>query len=130
MRVSHIALLSSVLLAACQTVEENYIQYHANQDALTIAERIANHVGTCWFGEDGNAAFAEYSYAPELSSSTRPRVLIVHKKDPEGLPQLVIEVLKAKRGSDVRLFGPLMGTAQASTIQDDVRRWTGGARDC
>ena len=122
-------LCASLLLAACQTVPENYIQYHAGQDALTIAERIANHVGTCWF--DGkHKAFAEYSYAPELSSPSRPRVLIVDKADPQGLPQLVIEVIKAKRGSDVRLFGPLMATDDADDIQDDLRRWTGGAREC
>jgi hypothetical protein len=121
--------LAALALAACQTTEGNYIQYHAGQDALTVAEHIANHVGTCWFGE-GETAFAEYSYAPELSSPTRPRVLIVDKADPEGLPQLVIEVLKAKRGSDVRLFGPLMATGQAAAIQDDVMRWTGGAREC
>ena len=129
MRRAHIFTLAALAVAACQTTEGNYIQYHANQDPLNLAEHIANHVGTCWFGE-GDTAFAEYSYAPELSSSTRPRVLLVNKSDPEGLPHLVIEVLKAKRGSDVRLFGPLMATERAPTIQEDVQRWTGGARDC
>ena len=61
------------------------------------------------------------SYAPELTSySNRPRVLIVPKKEPHGLPQLVIEATAAKRGTSVKLFGPLMGTAEAPAITRDV----------
>ena len=76
-------------------------------------------------------AFAEYSYAPELTSySNRPRVLIVPKKEPHGLPQLVIEATAAKRGTSVKLFGPLMGTAEAPAITRDVERWAGGASGC
>ena len=104
--------------------------FHAGQDHVTVAERIARNVGACWF--DGkHAAFAEYSYAPELNSfSSRPRVLIVPKEKPHELPLLVIEIAKAKRGSDVKLFGPLMATGEAENIRRDVSRWTGGARDC
>ena len=43
---------------------------------------------------------------------------------------LIIEVLKAKHGTDVRLFGPLMQSGEAESIRNDVKRWTGGARDC
>ncbi len=117
------------LLAACQTAPQGYVLLHANQKPLDVAERIANNVGTCWFN-GGRKAFAESSYAPELSSSQRPRVLIVDKADPTGLPQLVIEVVSAKRGSDVRLFGPLMDTGEADRIRRDVGFWAGGGRTC
>jgi hypothetical protein len=116
-------------LAACQTAPQDYVLLHANQEPLDAAERIANNVGTCWFGE-GNEVFADYSFAPELSSTERPRVLIVQKADPTGLPQLVIEVAQADRGSDIKLFGPLMATDQASEIRSDVAFWAGGGRTC
>jgi hypothetical protein len=54
----------------------------------------------------------------------------VPKDEPHTLPALVIQVLDAKRGTDVRLFGPLMQTGAADSIRRDVMRWTGGARDC
>ena len=57
-------------------------------------------------------------------------MLIVDKADPTGLPQLVIEVVSAKRGSDVRLFGPLMDTGEADRIRRDVGFWAGGGRTC
>ena len=124
------ALATLLLLAACKTSEpQDYALLHAHQEPLDIASHIAERVGTCWF-DGSRPAFANYSYAPELSSTTRPRVLIVQKTDPSGLPQLVIEVVKAKRGSDVKLFGPLMGTGESSAIYRDMTRWSGGARDC
>ncbi len=118
----------ALALAACQTAPKNYVQYHAGQDPVTVSRHLAEKVGACWF--DGkHKAFESYSYAPEPGASST-RILIVPAKEPHGLPALVIEVLKAKRGTDVRLFGPLMQTGEAEAIRDDVRRWTGGARDC
>jgi hypothetical protein len=117
-----------VLLAACQTAKENYIQFHAGQDSSTIASHMAERVSACWFA--GNRkTFEPYSYAPE-AGSTSTRILIVPKEAPHGLPALIIEVRNAKRGTDVRLFGPLMQTGDADAIRRDVMRWTGGARDC
>jgi hypothetical protein len=94
-----------------------------------VAARIADNVGACWI--KGRAAFAEYTYASELTSySNRPRVLIVPKQDPHGLPKLVIEASAAKRGTSVKLFGPLMAGPEAAAIAADVERWTGGATGC
>jgi hypothetical protein len=130
-RIAVAASAALLAIAGCKTSEPtDYMLLHANQDPVTIASRIAGHVGNCWF-DGSREAFAEYSYAPELTSySDRPRVLIVPKADPNGLPLLVIEVLKADRGSDVKLFGPLMGTAESNVIYNDVSRWAGGAREC
>ena len=125
------AATALALLAGCKTSEPtDYVLLHANQDPVTIASHISQYVGDCWF-DGSRPAFAAYSYAPELTSySNRPRVLIVEKADPTGLPRLVIEVVKAKRGSDIKLFGPLMGTAESEAIYRDVGRWAGGAREC
>ena len=118
----------ALALAACQSVPKDYVQFHAGRDAVSVAGHIADKVGACWF--DGKReAFANYSYAPEPGLSST-RILIVPKQEPHGLPALVVEVLKAKRGTDVRLFGPLMQSGDAEDIRADVRRWTGGARDC
>ncbi|MGH6922625.1 MAG: hypothetical protein ACRED5_02545 [Propylenella sp.] len=119
-----------LLLAACQTgAPQGYVLLHANQDPVSAARQISDKVGECWFGE-GNSRFADYVYAPELSSSERPRVLIVSKSDPTGLPQLVIEIVRAKRGSDVRLFGPVMEGSEAERIRGEVAFWAGGGRTC
>jgi hypothetical protein len=128
--VRRIAALAALvfLLAACQTTPKDYIEFHAGLDSTTVADHITGMVRMCWFG--GNRkAFADYSYAPEAGSSST-RVLIVPKDAPHGLPALIIDIRKAKRGTDVRLFGPLMQTGDADPIRRDVMRWTGGARDC
>ena len=108
----------------------DYAEFRSNQDPSAVAARIAENVGACWFA-GGRAAFAAYSYTPELTSySNRPRVLVVGKANPTGLPKLVIEATQADRGSSVRLFGPLMATAEASAISRDVGRWASGSTGC
>jgi hypothetical protein len=118
----------TLFLAACQTTQQDFIEFHAGQDPTTIAKQIAEKVGACWF--DGkHKAFASYSYAPEAGASST-RILIVPKEAPHERPVLVVEVRSARRGTDVRLFGPLMQTGDAGAIRRDVMRWTGGAHDC
>lgn len=127
-----IALTVALLVAACRTAEppKDYTAFGAPQDPETVAARVAHDVGTCWF-KTRRPAFVHLTYAAELNSYTgRPRVLIVPRQDPHGLPQLVIEVTRADRGSSVRLFGPLLGTAEAATISRDVERWVAGGSGC
>ncbi len=119
-----------LLLAGCQSAPTDYLAFESRQEPVTVAARIAENVGACWFGGE-RPAFADFSYAPELASvANRPRVLIVEKADPTGLPRLVIEAVEADRGASVKLFGPLMGTAEAPAIRRDVERWAGGASGC
>lgn len=127
---SLIALAFAATLGACQTAPPaDFVALHSGGDPGKTAELIAHNVGACWF--DGSRKdFEGMSYAPEISSLTRPRILVVAKEDPHGLPKLVIEVESAKRGSDVRLFGPLMGTNDAQRIRGDVAFWAGGGRTC
>jgi hypothetical protein len=120
----------SLVLAACQSAPTDYIAFESPQAPVSTAARIADNVGVCWFGGD-RAAFAAYSYAPELASvANRPRVLIVDKADPTGLPKLVVEAVEDGRGASVRLFGPLMASAEASAIRRDVGRWAEGGSGC
>src|SRR5687768_13953787 len=127
MRNAMLLAAVAMAVAACQSVPQNYIQFHAGTDAATVAKHLADKIGTCWF--DGNKeTFESYSYSPEPNFASS-RILIVPKGKPHDLPALVVEVLKAKRGTDVRLFGPLMQTENANSIRTDIMRWTGGARD-
>jgi hypothetical protein len=120
----------SAALAGCTTRAPDYLEYAAYQDTNTVANRIAARVGACWFN-GGNGAFARFAYAPELNSfSGRPRILIVPKDDPAGLPRLVIEVSQGKRATVVKLFGPLLANARGNAIQRDVERWADGGTDC
>lgn len=131
MRLTAIVAALAFPLAACQsTAPKDYAEFEAHQGPGTVAARISENVGACWFA--GNRpAFAEYSYAPELNSfANRPRVLIVRKSDPTGLPLLVIEASTAGRGTSVKLFGPLMAGAEAAAIGRDVARWVGGSTGC
>ena len=125
-----IALALATALAACTTRAPDYLEYAAYQDTDTVATRIAERVGACWFA-GGNTSFSRFAYAPELNSfSGKPRILVVPKADPAGLPQLVIEVSKGKRATIVKLFGPLLATARGAAIQRDVERWADGGTDC
>ena len=124
------AALATLALAACQTSPTDYLEYRSRQDPMTTASRIADNVGRCWFSGE-RTAFADYSYAPELASvANRPRVLIVPADNPTGLPVLVIEASRESRETRVKLFGPLMASAEAGAIARDVERWSGGATDC
>ncbi len=125
-----LAAALATTLTACTTGAPDYLEYAAYQDTNTVANRIAKRVGACWF-TGGNGAFDRFAYAPELSSfSGKPRILIVPKADPAGLPQLVIEVSAGKHATVVKLFGPLLATARGSAIQRDVERWADGGTDC
>ena len=124
------ALTLATALAACATGAPDYLEYAANQDRQTVANRIAERIGVCWFA--GNSkGFGEFAYAPELNSAVgRPRILIVEKKDPTGLPKLVVEISENKHTTVVKLFGPLLATSSGRDIQRDVERWADGGAEC
>jgi hypothetical protein len=121
---------AALLLAACQSGPKDYLEYRSPQDPVTVAARIAENVGRCWFA-GGREGFSALAYSPELTSySDRPRVLIVPKAEPHGLPRLVIEASRAKRGASVKLFGPMLASGEAPALARDVERWAGGGSGC
>ena len=127
-----VALAGILVLTGCQNTppSADYLAYKSPQDADITAGRIAENVRACWF-DGSRPTFAAYSYAPELNShSNRPRVLIVPKDDPGGLPKLIIEASASGGGANVKLFGPLMATAEAPAISRDVAAWAGGRTGC
>jgi hypothetical protein len=118
--------------AGCQTKPpaRDYTEFRSGRDPLSVASQISRNIRACWL--DGRrAAFADLTSAAELTSyANRPRVLIVPRRDPHGLPKLVIEVSAADRGASIKLFGPLMASAEAAAIRVDVSRWAAGGSGC
>ena len=127
------AVLAALGVAACQgheTSAPDYAEFRTDEAPVAVAARIADNMAACWFA-GARPAFAGYSYAPELTSySNRPRVLVVPRSDPAGLPKLVIEASRAEPGTSVKLFGPLMAGPEAQAISRDVGRWVDGATGC
>ena len=115
----------ALLISSCQPKAP---PVGANRDALSTMERVAVGANNCWF-KSGDASFATYRLAPELNSfSGRPRILVVHKNSPAGLPHLVVQA----EGNPARLqaFGPMMSEPVSGRIAADVNRWSSGSKAC
>ena len=133
-RTAFTASCCAALLAGClgspPRPAASYLEYRTREAPVAVAARIAASVRDCWFGER-RPAFASLSFAPELDSySGRPRVLIVPAENPGGLPRLVVEASRDGNATSVKLFGPLLASAEGGTIARDVERWTRGATAC
>lgn len=121
--------LAGLLLSACAT-STNYLEYRPKGSPQVVADRLLTSIRACWFAE-GEAGFADYAFEPELAShSNRPRILIVRKSEPGGLPQLVVEASRENRRTSVKLFGPLLATPLGPRIRADIDRWSGGQSGC
>ncbi|MBZ8134697.1 hypothetical protein [Afifella sp. IM 167] len=128
-RRSLAAAAAAALLAACSSGAKDYLSYSAGSEPHAVASRIADAMRQCWFA--GDAAFSGFIYAPEINSySGRPRILILRKGEPGGLPQLVVGAEADGRGSEVKLFGPLLATASGPRIRADIARWSAGNTTC
>ncbi|MCD1643200.1 hypothetical protein [Aurantimonas coralicida] len=124
------ALALTALLGACAAKPGAATGDAAAGDdtGLDRMERLTLTANRCWF-KSGDAAFAPYSLAPELSSfSGRPRFLLVPRGKPESKPLLVVEGRKGSTAIDT--YGPLMGEPVAARISADLSRWRAGAAGC
>ena len=124
-------LLGMAFLPACQSqapVESLNLTLPAKP--LPIIVSIGKTMQKCWFKGGG---FAAYRMSDESNSySGRPRLLLVPKKRPTGLPSLVIQAQANKGKSDTTLqvYGPLLATSLGKRINEDIRRWSGGNYTC
>jgi len=92
--------------------------------------KVATQAQLCWFKQN-DPAFTKFSMATELNSHAgRPRVLIVPKSNPAGLPKLVIQAERIVGISGVSTFGPLLDTSDGARIQDSVSKWAAGNKSC
>jgi len=91
---------------------------------------VAKRIQACWF-KNGNAAFKPYRMAAEVNSfSGKPRVLIVPKNRPGGLPKLVVQAERVNGITTVSTFGPLLQSSGGARLESSVRHWARGNSSC
>ena len=129
-------ILPCSLLVSCQTGASADDQSLRTKDSPTTAiTKIARTAQTCWF-KSKDPAFKNFRMSNEVNSyAGRPRVLLVKRTDPNGLPLLVIQAEKSGSGqsgtfTNIQTFGPLLQTMNGKRIVEDVKRWSTGNKSC
>ncbi|NKB51361.1 MAG: hypothetical protein GKR97_03905 [Rhizobiaceae bacterium] len=91
---------------------------------------VAKQVQSCWFAKN-DPALKGYSMAPEVNSySGKPRILIVPRNNPAGLPKLVAQAERFNGRTSFTTFGPLLATADGPRLEASLRAWAQGSRTC
>lgn len=91
---------------------------------------VAKQVQACWFRKK-DPAVKGYTMASELDSySGKPRILIVPRSNPGGLPKLVAQAERSGGKVNFSTFGPLLSTKDGPRLEDSLRSWARGSRNC
>ncbi len=129
-------IAGTLLLGACQSNQGPVsTSMNTKQKPETAVASIAKVAQKCWF-KSGDKAFKAYRMANEVSSfSGQPRFLLVPRKNPGGLPLLVVQAEQkgdtaSGRFTNINAFGPLLQTKQGNRILADVNRWSRGNTQC
>ena len=133
-----LAAAAAFSLGACQSKEggpSSTLSLQSKQSPSDAVTHIARVAQKCWF-QSKDAAFSGYRLAAEVNSyAGRPRFLLVPRKNPGGLPELVVQA--EKRGDSasgsytgVETYGPLLSGPHGKRITGDVERWANGSSDC
>ena len=97
---------------------------------------VARQVQTCWFASGGGGgrvdpALKGFTMAPEVNSHTgKPRILIVPKDNPGGLPKLVAQAETSQGRTNFTTFGPLLATPDGPRLDASLRAWARGSTTC
>jgi len=108
---------------------------NTKQKPAAAVASLAKIAQKCWF-KSGDKAFKPYRMANEVSSfAGQPRFLLVPRKNPGGLPLLVVQA--EKKGTtasgtftNINAFGPLLKGDNGQRILSDVNRWNRGETAC
>ncbi len=96
----------------------------------SVMSAVANQVQACWFRKN-DSAMRGYIMASELDSySGKPRILIVPRNNPGGLPKLVAQASRSGGKIDFSTFGPLLNTKDGPRLEASLRSWARGSRTC
>ena len=123
-RRSLLVILPAVAVVACSqtTMPE--------KDPRTTMVHVAKQVQSCWFAKK-DPAMNGFTLAPEVNSySGKPRILIVPKSNPGGLPKLVAQAERQNGRPNFTTFGPLLATADGPRLEASLRSWAQGSRTC
>ena len=97
---------------------------------LTLIASIGKTIQHCWY-KHGTNNFSKYRLANESNSySGRPRLLLVPKHNPRGLPALVIQAEKTGAKSTLQAYGPLLSSNLGKQISSDLKKWATGSTTC
>jgi len=125
-------ILTLLLLSACQSggPAAEFELSVKQQQPRKLMVAIARNVQKCWF-KGGNTNFRKFRMANELNSyAGRPRLLLVPKNNPAGLPSLVVQAHSMDDLTRLHVFGPLLATNAGKTISADIKNWTSGKTTC
>ncbi len=124
-------LLGMAFLPACQSESPvEGLNLTMQTKPLPLIATIGKAIQKCWF-KSGHAAFKPFRMADESNSyAGRPRLLLVPKNNPAGLPKLVIQAENTKGTTNLQVYGPLLSTAIGKRINGDIRRWSAGNTSC
>ncbi|MEZ5870385.1 MAG: hypothetical protein R3D32_00820 [Nitratireductor sp.] len=128
--------LATAALAACQAGKpSDPLSLNTKTDPTDTMVMVAQAAQKCWF-KTKDPAFTQYRLANEVNAPAgRPRFLLVPRRNPGGLPLLVVQAENkgdAATGdyTNVQTFGPILSTPVGERITNDVKRWSGGNTAC
>ncbi len=128
--------LMLIIISGCQTgASSEALSVRSQEKPTPLIVTVAKNAQKCWF-KSGDNAFKAYKLANEVNShSGRPRILLVPRNNPGGLPQLVVQAEQKGSASsgtytNMQAYGPLLGTSSGKRITDDVKRWSAGNSSC
>ncbi len=122
------ALSLSFVIAGCNQTAKVTSTPREKPQALML--RVAKQVQTCWF-KKSDPALKPYKMATELDSfSGKPRILIVPRSNPRGLPKLVAQAESRGGRTNFTTFGPLLTSAQGPRLNGALNAWAQGSKTC
>ena len=131
-----LALASIIALAACQAKTPPVSNsLNTKQKPEAAVANLAKIAQRCWF-KSGDKVFKPYRMANEVSSfAGQPRFLLVPRKNPGGLPLLVVQAEQKGttangKFTNINAFGPLIQGSNGQRILNDVNRWSRGETAC
>ncbi|MEZ5790354.1 MAG: hypothetical protein R3D34_06075 [Nitratireductor sp.] len=132
-----LALFLIAGLAACQAPGKpsDALSLNSSGDPTDTIVVVAQAAQKCWF-KSKDKTFTPYRLANEVNAPAgRPRFLLVPRRDPGGLPLLVVQAenkgdTATGKFTHIQTFGPLLSTPAGQRITNDIKRWSSGNTAC
>ncbi len=125
-------LTSGLLLSACTQSKApvQAVSKPVQEKPQTMMVRVAKQVQACWFKKK-DPALKGYKMASEVNSySGKPRILIVPRNNPTGLPKLVAQAERKGGRNSFSSFGPLLNTKHGPRLAASLDAWARGSKTC
>ena len=121
-----IGIFPLILLAGCTQTGQSSGDGGPQQMMVGVAKQVQ----ACWFGKK-DPALKGYTMAPEINSYTgKPRILIVPRNNPGGLPKLVAQAERINGRTQFSSFGPMLATSDGPRLDKSLRAWARGSKTC